>query len=151
MAGAVSPIILTATCGWCGGSRPARAPPCTGGWEVRRAGLRTRSRRRRSSRSSCSRRLPRPDQAQKAGMGFAVDHATGERLLDQLRERLRWPLRLQERVVIAREGHFVRFDALLAPARRLRPERLCLLASFEVAGVVRVVEVPAWRSNPSLR
>src|SRR6516225_4415473 len=39
MAGALRPIIPRATCGWCargGGSRPARAPPCTGGWEVRR-------------------------------------------------------------------------------------------------------------------
>src|SRR5262245_24754978 len=149
MAGALRPIIPRATCGWCargGGSRPARAPPCTGGWEVRRAGLRTRSRRRRSSRSSCSRRLPRPDQAQKAGMVFAVDHAAGERLLDELSERLRRPIRLREGggVVIARDAHFVCLDAFLAPARRLRPECLGLLASLEIRAVVGVVQVLAW-------
>src|SRR5262249_9195069 len=134
MAGAVAAIIARATCGWCahaGGSRPARAPPCRAGLVDRRAGSRTRNRRRRSSRSFCSRRLPRPDQTPKPGMVFAVDHASGERLLDKLRERLRWPLRLREGVFIAREAHLVGFDALLAPARRLRPECLRLLASFQ--------------------
>jgi hypothetical protein len=81
------------------------------------------------------------EQAQQSRVGFVVDHATRERLLDQVGERLCRPLRLRECVGVAGDIDLVTIDAFLLAAGGLHPQRLGLLAGLQVGRVPLVVGV----------
>src|SRR5271166_5735752 len=78
-------------------------------------------------------------------MVIVIDHAAGESLVDQVFQRLRWPLRIGESVGIPSEVNLVCFDTLVFSAGSLHPHRLSLFARLAVTQVPRVVFVTCWK------
>ena len=72
-----------------------------------------------------------------------IDQPAGEGDLDQVCQRLCWPLRNGEGIQIARCVDFVRLNTFFLARSCLSPELAGLLAALQVSGVPCVVEVAA--------